>query len=220
MNNVTEKPTVYPVDVELGGHRILVPIIFIGVWIAGYFVTSAIVQGEGLNLLSVLIGGVVAYGVTTLAEKQMKRLWPSTRGVTVDDDGVRLMRKGQLETEMPADQAIVQLYWRFTVSRRSRVPKGWHMLACALEHEGNHLSVYTFMPPKDFEQYDRAKAFVQLVTKKEAAGRTDLRLAGEQRRLRDAESHRWASGAEMSPEDFKRYVDEINRRYPEWLPIQ
>ena len=220
MNNVTEKQTIYPVDVELGGQRIFVPMIFIAVWIAGYFVISAIVQGAGLNLLAVIVGGVIAYGVTTFAERQMKRMWPSGRSVTVDDNGVRLLRKGQVEGEMRADYAVNQLWWRFTVSRRSRVPKGWFMLACALEHEANHLSVYTFMPPKDFEQYHRAKTFAQLANKKEMSGKTDLRLAGEQRRLRDAETRRWAGGAEMSPEDFKRYIEEINSRYPEWLPIQ
>ena len=220
MNQVQERQSVYPVDVELGGQRIFVPIIFIAVWIGGYILTAAIVRGEGLNLIAVLAGGVIAYGITTLAERQMKQMWPSGRAVTVDDDGVRLARKGQLEGEMRADQAINQLWWRFTVSRRSRVSKGWHMLACALEYEDTHLTVYTFIPPKDYEQYVRAKAFTQLASKKEISGRTDLRLAGEQRRLRDAESRRWASGAEMRSEDFKRYVEEISNRYPEWMPIE
>lgn len=220
MNNVAERQTVYPVDVELGGQRILVPVIFISMWIAGYFVAASVIRGIGLNLLAILIGGVIAYGITTLAERQMKRVWPSGRAVTVDDNGVQLMRKGQLEREMRADQAVSQLWWRFTVSRRSRVSKGWFMLACALEHEGTHLTVYTFIPPKDFEQYHRAKAFSQLANKKDIPGRTDLRLAGEQRRLRDAESRRWANGAEMTADDFKRYIEEINSRYPEWMPIQ
>jgi hypothetical protein len=217
---VVEQHTAYPVDVELGGQRLFVPFIFIALWIIGYFVFAAIIPGAGLNLIAIALGFGVAYGVTTLAERMMKQRWPSTRAVIVADDGVRLMRKGKLEQEMRADQPINQIWWRFTISRRSRVSKGWYMLACALEHEDNYLTVYTFVPPKEFEQFHRAQAFPQLATQKEPSRKTDLRLAGEQRRLRDAERHRWIHGAEMSADDFKRFVEEVHSRFPEWTPIQ
>lgn len=220
MNSIVDQNTVYQVDVELGGQRILVPLIFITSWIAGYVVVAALIPGEGLNLIAIAVGLVLAYGVTSLAERQLKRRFPSGRAVIIDDKGVRLRRKAQIEGEMRADQAVNQLWWRFTVNKRSRVPKGWFMFACALEHEENHLTVYTFVSPKQIEQYHRAKAFTQLATRKETRGKTDLRLAGEQRRLRDAESHRWLHGAEMSADDFIGYIEEINRRFPEWMPIQ
>ena len=49
--------------------------------------------------------------------------------------------------------------------------------------------------------------------------REDLRLAGEQRRLRDAENHRWMFGAEMTPPDFITYLTRLNTQFPEWMPV-
>ena len=51
---------------------------------------------------------------------------------------------------------------------------------------------------------------------KNVDARDDLRLAGEQRRLRDAENYRWLAGAELVPDDFITYINRIRAQFPEW----
>ncbi|MFN8450305.1 MAG: hypothetical protein U0521_17390 [Anaerolineae bacterium] len=84
------------------------------------------------------------------------------------------------------------------------------MLACALQFESSYLTVYTFMSPSHESFSLSAGQFKKLISqrkgKREDDMREDLRLAGEQRRLRDAENHRWMYGAEMTPSDFTTYL--------------
>jgi hypothetical protein len=220
MDSTVEQSTTYHVDAEHGRLRLVVLLLFIGTWAISYFILSALLQANGLNLIAVLFSFAVAYVITNLIEKQLKLRWPSGRAVVVDSEGVKLVRNGQQEQEMRADQAVSPIYWRFTVRKRARVPKGWLMYACALEHEEKHLTVYTFLPPSSVDDYDRASQFKALTGKKEAKGRTDLRLAGEQRRLHEAENYRWLNGAEMNADDFKRYIAQLETQFPEWSPIQ
>jgi hypothetical protein len=220
MDTLANTPATYAVDEEHGRLRLVVLFLFIGVWIVSFTIFSALIHSAGLNLLAIIVSFVVAYGISTLLEKQLKRRWPSGRNVLVDDTGVKLVKHGRVEQEMRADQAISPIYWRFVVRKRSRVPKGWFMCACALEHDEQHLTAYTFMPPKEFEQYSRASWFTLLAGKKETEGKTDLRLAGEQRRLREAENYRWLNGAEMTKEEFQRYIEQISTQFPEWAPLR
>lgn len=220
MDNQADQSTTYHVDAEHGRLRLAVLAVFLVVWIVSYFIFSRLVGGSGLNLAAVLLAFATAYVLTNLIERQLKSRWPSGRTIILDNDSVKLARSGQTEQEMRADQGVNRIYWRFTVKKRSRIPKGWLMYACALEHEEQHLTVYTFMPPSSVEDYDRATLFTALAGKKDKDGRTDLRLAGEQRRLRDAENYRWLNGAEMTADDFKRYVEQLQAQFPEWSPIQ
>ena len=92
------------------------------------------------------------------------------------------------------------------------------MLACALHFEDTYLSVYTFMSPKQIETLESAEHFTKLVNSKQVSSeREDLRLAGEQRRLRDAENHRWSRGGEMTSDDFMIFFARLKAQYPEWL---
>ena len=220
MTTLTNATTSYPVDAEHGRLRLVVLFLFIATWIISFILLSSLIQSAGLNILAILVSFVIAYGISTLAERQLKTRWPSGRSVTVDDSGVKLVKRGQVEQEMRVDQAVSPIYWNFIVRKRSRVPKGWLMCACALTNEEEHLTVYTFMAPKDFEQYNRAEWFTLLAGKKETEGKTDLRLAGEQRRLREAENYRWLNGAEMTKDEFERYVEQISTQFPEWAPLR
>jgi hypothetical protein len=216
---LTDTPSLrFPVDADHGRLRFTVVLAFAAIWALGFFLISTLTDGGGFNLLAILGGLLLAYALTTSIERWLRPRWPSGRAVELDDDGIRLVRRGSLEAAMRADEAVNPLHWRFQVARRSRVPKGWWMVACGLETEEQYLIVYTFMSPAQFESYDRAGLFTRLVGKKEQ-GKTDLRLAGEQRRLRDAENYRWMYGAEMQSDDFMRYVEQVHTRYPEWMPL-
>ena len=210
-----------PVDKEHGGIRLVVIIVFVGTWIAGFFLVNMLLSGTGISLLSIIIAFGIAYGASAGLEAILKRRWPSGRVVQVEHDGVKLIKKGTLQKEMMSEDPVSVILWSFTVSKRARVPKGWSMLGCALEYEGEYLAVYGFLSPAQVEAFELAPNFKKLVGKRKQADvpgvRDDLRIAGEQRRLRDAEAHRWIEGAEMQADDLITYVKRIQSQFPEWM---
>ena len=127
----------------------------------------------------------------------------------------------KVQNDIDANQRVNVLLWRFQINRRSRVPKGWFMVACALEQDNLYLPVYTFMSLKDLENIKNSTGhFTLLQSQKEAKkqGNDNMRLAGEQRRLHTAESARWMEGAEMTQADFMALIRQLQEQYPQWMP--
>lgn len=213
-----------PVDREHGGLRLAVLIAFIVIGAVTFVLLNLLISSSGLNLLAVLLSFGAAFAGSALVERVLKNRWPSGRKVTMSRDSVRLEKKGTLEREVRPTEEVSVILWTFTIKKRSRVPKGWVMLACALENAAGHLTVYTFMPPAKAQAFADAALFKKIASKKELKGdnnplREDLRLAGEQRRLRDAENYRWLNGAEMTPDDFITYFERIKIQFSEWMPL-
>lgn len=226
MNEVTANRTSVslPVDAEHSGLRVVVFGVFILAWIIGYFAISLVIPGEGINLLAMGAGFAIGYGASYLTERLLRNRWPSGRRLDMDARGVRLVLKNAVEQEITVggETPVTTLMWRFETPRRSRVPKGWTVLACGLEQDERLLCVYTFMSPKDFKAYERGERFTALKSRKKdgrnkQTGRDDLLMAGEQRRLFQAENQRWMSGAEMSVPDFTAFLDTLKQNYPEWM---
>ena len=202
--------------------RLTVVLTFIGVWVVGFLIFSVVIPNDGFSLIAVLLGFGAAYGVTALLERYLKTRWPSGRVVQIDKDGVKVLKKSVLQQEMLSEDPVNTHFWTFKISKRARVPKGWSMLACALEYENEYLTVYTFMSPNQLSTFEMAEQFKKLIAKRKGKSkedaREDLRIAGEQRRLRDAENHRWMFGAEMTPSDFITYITQLKTQFPEWIP--
>lgn len=219
----SQSPLTFSVDQEHGALRFGVFTVFIITWVIGYFVFNSLIANDGLNLIAIGLGFGLAYVVTNVSERYLKRSWPSGRKVEVGAEQVQLSKRGTVEQTMTTEQAVGALFWTFEIRKRTRVPKGWSMLACALRDDEDYLAVYTFMSPKQLETYESAGLFKKLTSRRDKQGqaslREDVRLAGEQRRLIEAEEYRWMNGAEMSPDDFISYVETIKRRFPEWMPI-
>jgi hypothetical protein len=217
-----ENTLVIPVDREHSAMRLAIVLTFIAVWIVGFIIFSYLIPNEGFSLLAVLLGFALAYGVTALLERYLKTRWPSGRVVQVDKDGVKILYKSKQQHEMLSEDPVNTHFWTFKISKRARVPKGWSMLACALEYENEYLTVYTFMSPNQLSTLESADDFKKLIAKRKGKSqddaREDLRIAGEQRRLRDAENHRWMFGAEMTPNDFITYITRLKTQFPEWIP--
>lgn len=214
---------VIPVDREHGGIRLVVIFTFITIWAVSFFVISALIRSEGVGLLAIFLGFPIAYGITALLERNLKQRWPSGRFVRIDTEGVSLRKRDQTQAQILSEDPATAVLWTFKISKRARVPKGWSMLACAIQHETESLTVYTFMSPAQVEKFDLEPRFKKLVAPRKGKDkddvREDLRLAGEQRRLRDAENHRWMFGAEMTPTDFMTYLSRLNTQFPEWMPV-
>ncbi len=205
-------------DKEHGGLRLTVIMSFIASWLILFIILSAFIENQGFSLLAIILGFAGAYGITALLERYLKGRWTSGRVIEVDAMGVRMKRKQTLEGEILSEDPADALLWSFTIKKRARVPKGYSMLACALHFEDTYLSVYTFMSPKQIETLESAEHFTKLVNSKQVSSeREDLRLAGEQRRLRDAENHRWSRGGEMTSDDFMIFFARLKAQYPEWL---
>jgi hypothetical protein len=212
--------TTFPVDAEHTGFRLAIFGLFFLLSAAGYLLLSMVLPSEGLNLFALIGGLLFGFVLSAYAERLLKVRWPSGRAIQIDPTGARTLNRGVIEKTVRADEPASILQWRFQTRRRTRVPKGWFVVACALEQDNNYLSVYTFMSPDDLKQFDSHNYFATLPSRKESQdkskGRDALLLAGQQRRLMDAESHRWIDGAEMTAEDFKTCVTRITEQYPQW----
>lgn len=212
-----------PVDPEHTAMRVAVLGLFVAGWALSFVVLNALIPSQGFNLIAIIASFALTALLNQQLERVLKRRWPSGRVLHGSSDNVQLAQRGQVQQQIQTSQQVNVLTWRFQIRRRSRVPKGWYMVACALEQDDVYLPVYTFMSPQDFEQLNAGSYFTPLVSRKEInagvpAHESDLRMAGQQRRLHMAESARWHSGAEMTASDFKRYIVWLQERFPQWMP--
>lgn len=215
---ITLEKLVIPLDKEHGALRLAIMAVFIVSWIVLFIILSALIPNDGFSLLAIILGFAGAYLTTALAERYLRGRWTSGRVIEVDVDGIRMKRGSALEGEVLSEDPAAILLWRFTVNRRSRVPKGHSVFACAVQYEAEFLPVYTFLSPKQVDSFPDADRFTKLVSAKQASGgREDLRLAGEQRRLREAENHRWGHGGEMTSDDFLTFYSRLKAQYSAWL---
>jgi hypothetical protein len=206
---------VWPVDPEHGALRLSIIGILMVSSIAGFLVFNALIPGEEINLIAAILGFIAAVVITWQFERYLKRRWPSGRTVAIDGDKIRFRSKDVVQQEIDASRHVNVMLWRFRIRRGSRM-KGWFVVACALEQDSDYLAVYTFMSPEQVNAPAITSRFKMLLPNKEAD--KDLRLAGEQRRLRSAEEHRWMHGAEMSRPDFESFVGRLQRQFPKWMP--
>ncbi|MDL1899181.1 hypothetical protein FBR02_00245 [Anaerolineae bacterium CFX9] len=226
--SVSSGTTEYHVDSEHGGIRMATMGLFIVMFFVGFFLTNALISDAGINLLSVLVGILLATVVTMVGERQLKRVWKSGRMVVIDEHSVQIIKNGTQELKVTREDGVNAILWSFKINRRSRVPKGYSMFACALEREDErHLTAYTFMSPAQTSAFEAAGRFKPIQSRKEQqknqannALREELRAAGEQRRLREAEDYRWMNGAEMSADDFVAYFARLEAQFSEWMPLR
>ncbi|RMF77467.1 MAG: hypothetical protein D6737_17640 [Chloroflexi bacterium] len=210
------------VDTELGMWRLgVIAFFFVGAIIL-FIIFSKLIPGSGINILAGILSLVVTAIIAQQVERFLKPHLNSNRTLQIQDQQIRLISKNKSQFEINGSQHVNVLMWRFKIGRRTRVPKGWFMVACALEQENEYLPVYTFMSPEDFEEMTLAKEFDLLKSRKNTKssniGSEDLRLAGKQRRLHQAEGHRWMNGAEMTKDDFINYLTQLQNQFPEWMP--
>lgn len=210
-----------PVDADHGTLRLTIVVAFLILLVISYMVIDRVIPSEGLNIIAIFAGFAITYLITQWAENWLKKRWPSGRTLQIDETGVRISVRGKVQVQINGQQQVNFLPWRFTVKKRTRVPKGWYVVACALEQDGTYLPVYTFMAPKQFETLKMRRHFEALVKQKDAGGQgaeRDLRLAGQQRRLHIAEQARWMDGAEMNAADFESYLSRLQAMFPKWMP--
>ena len=209
-----------PVDTEHSGVRILSCLTFIIGLIASFALVSAIIPSGGL--ISIGIAVALAVALTYLADHLGKVYWPSNRAIQFLDDMILLVKGEQVQGEIDASQDVNLLQWHFEAKRHPRVPKGWYVVANALEQDGEFIVSYSIASPSDFESLPLSRLSQRFQRKKRKKGQDEeprsLREAGSQRRIGQAEFHRGELGAELSLEDYRAYLDYLADTYTSWMP--
>ena len=221
-SEITTQPSLsLPVDPEHSGIRTVGCLSFLLVTGAAFFLYSIILSDAALlnGMLALLTGAFVAY----MADSWMKRHWPSGRKLLVDEATIQVNQYDKIEISVDPQQQVNVLPWRFTVKRNGRVKKGWYVIALGLEQDEMLLPIYTFAPPERFEQLPLASHFTALQKddKKEASvtgSVRELKAAGQQRRLHDAEMARGLLGAELTIDQFETYLHTLQKQFPHWMP--
>src|SRR5258708_7651642 len=162
---------ILPVDVEHGGIRVLLPLITIAGLVAGYILTTVIVNTLNIDVAVgcvSFIGAVVgALALASISDRFLKRVWPSGRSLSVDSEGLQLndTRRGRQQSQRIVwAQRVNVLAWQFKVSRGSaRWPKGWIMLGLQLVQDEAEITLYTFMPEKQASALPAYQMFTQLL---------------------------------------------------------
>lgn len=188
--------------------------------IGGYIGLSAVFALGSCSLIGVMGGLLIGTGISLVLERLLKANWKSNRYVHAEADRIAFVFGGQQERAINPRETVTPLMWRFEITRRSRVPKGWHVAAIALEQDDLYLPVYTLMPPEAMESFDVRSLFSELTGSRREmkVDGEDMRLAGKQRRLLTAETARNLDGVEMTNEDFEQFVVYLQRQFPAWMP--
>ncbi len=212
------EPRVMVVDQEHLGLRLMVPLLTVFACVGTYWIGLQLTAGGSAALMVLVVLPLAigaGLGAAWLAERVLKRLWPSRRSLKVDETGLTLSKQAQTESTLNWRQHINVLAWRFTVPpRRGRIPKGWYCMACRLVQDEQAMTFYAFFPPdeaKALAHYDR---FATLVSRKawEKATPAERLAMGDQARLHSAEMERWERGAELAREDFAALVRVMGAR--------
>ena len=209
---------VFQVDREHSGVRLLGCFTFLIAVVASYLLVSSFFSNGGL--LAVGAALAIAVALTYLADYLAKLYWPSNRVIQFADDMIHLMKGGQPQGAIDGGATVNLLMWHFEAKRHPRVPKGWYVVANALEQDGEMIVSYSIASPDDFAALPLSRLSVKYQKKKKRKkGATqNLREAGVQRRIAQAEFHRGELGAELSLDDYHAYLDYLADTYTTWMP--
>ena len=211
---MNETDLVLHVDQE---HRALQAAIIIGFFLSAlvsYWIIQTIISSAGINLIAAALALVIGFLVSKGMEAWLKGRWRSGRRLYLSADRFYTQKGRRTEHEIDANEDFDLLFWRFTVKRAGRIPKGWYLLSCAFHQSGNYLPVYSFMSAEEFDNFPQSERFVELAPKKNIAADDNFQLVGLQKRLYTAEVFRWNEGAELSKDDFRSFMTRLMQQFP------
>jgi hypothetical protein len=198
----------YPLDVEHLGIRIAVPLLAFAALILGGWLIPQLLEALGLRStvvgflqLPLIVGAAI--GGAYLGDRLLKGRWLSGRELRLDESCLVMREKDGTENQIVWDERVNVLAWRFTVARRGRVPKGYVCLALQFIQDEQQVTFYGFVNPKQVDSLPSVDVFTPLAGRATLKDeRLSLRVAGQQRRLLQAEDERWRQGGELTADDF------------------
>ncbi len=207
----------FEVDKEHSGVRLVGCLTFLIGAVASYLIINTIIPNGGLITVGAALA--IAVALTYGADYLSKIYWPSNRAIQFMDDLILLVKGNQIQGEINAGLNVNLIQWHFEAKRHPRVPKGWYVVANALEQDGEFIVSYSIASPSDFDALPLSRLSQKFQKKKGKKDDTrDLREAGSQRRIAQAEFHRGEYGAEMSLDDYHAYLDYLADTYTSWMP--
>ena len=210
-------PLEFQVDKEHSGVRMVGCLTFLIGAVLSFLIINTIFPGGGLLVVGAALA--IAVALTYAADYVSKTYWPSNRAIQFLDDMILLVKGDQIQGEIDAGQNVNLLQWHFEAKRHPRVPKGWYVVANALEQDGEYIVSYSIASPADFEAMPLSRLSQKYQRKKRKKDDSrDLREAGSLRRIAQAEFHRGELGAEMSFDDYQAYLDYLADTYTTWMP--
>ncbi|MCA9889175.1 MAG: hypothetical protein KC546_12425 [Anaerolineae bacterium] len=212
----------FAVDIEHNGIRAAGCGTLVAGTVLGFLFFNTFVFPGGF-LLNALIGMGIGGLTTFFIDRYLTGRWLSGRELHINDERIALTRDEKIERVVDPEQYVNVLLWRFAVKKSQRVKRGWYVIACALEQEDNILPVYSFISPDDFDNLPLSNHFKMLEAKKSGdsgASVRDMRQAGAQRRLHEAERDRSMNGAELQIDQFMDYINTLQTNFPRWMPQQ
>ena len=211
---------IFPVDAEHTGIRTIGCLSLFANGIVIFLLAGILTDLPAIVVIlgSLILASAISYGL----EKYLVHRWTSGRTLEITQDSIALVKKGEVEREIDPQHQVNVLAWNFIVKRSSRVKKGWHVIGMSLEQDSEYIPVYTFASPEDFEEFDLAHHFTTLQKEKKSKDEKlksvgNMRLAGEQRRLHEAEYDRGIFGAEVTYSQFLEYVEHLQKNYAKWM---
>ena len=219
LNDPDQAPTIeFAVDSEHSGVRMVGCLTFLLGTIASFMILNTLFPNGGLIVIGAALA--IAVGLTYVVDYMTKMYWPSNRQLQFVGDLIQLTKAGKIQSDIDAEQNVNLLMWHFEARRHPRVPKGWYVVANALEQDGEYIATYSIVSPADFDSLplSRLSTVFQRKKKGNKDEARDLRKAGNIRRLEQAEFHRGEFGAEMSPEEYHAYLDYLSETYTSWMP--
>lgn len=173
------------------------------------------VTGFGVLVLAVL-AFVAAQPVSFLAERQLVKVWPSGRTVTIDGAAITLRQKsGSVRVDLVRPASFRR--WRFEVrtQRGGHVPNGHHCLALRLAQDEQAMTLYAFVPPAQLKDFSALYPFYEL-RRTNDIGLPPTPLAGREQAYLDAENDRWIFGAELDAADLVSLLSLLADRLPDF----
>ncbi len=225
-------PLTLHADREHGRLRLLILLLLLPAVLLGYGVVRTAVSllgdlaGFG-GLIACLLGPALGLGGLALLEARLVQTWHSGRYLLLRPDGLtaRLGATAEVEINWSAGEtAVTHWYFRlegYTLAgSERRAPHGWYCLAAQVQQGEAQLVAYTFMSPQETAVYTQPPSPFRklnpapLYTRKWGAARPTLPpelLEGKDGRYWQAERQRWQNGLELTPKDFKLYLDYISQ---------
>ena len=218
MNNPNYPPTIqFPVDAEHSGVRVVGCFSFLIGTVVSFLILNTLIPNAGLLVVGASI--FIAVALTYMSDYLTKKYWPSNRYLQILDDVIRLSKNDAAQHQIDPAQNVNFIMWHFEAPRHPRVPKGWYVVANALEQDGEYIVTYSIASPKNFEELPLSRLSTHYRRKKDKSDdKQDLRQAGAMRRIQQAEFHRGEFGAEMALEDYQDYLDYLVDTYTSWMP--
>ncbi len=232
-------PTVLQADQEHAGLRTAVFILLFITLLVAFFGIRALIlslsaSGSPDYAFIMACGGAfpVALAVVWLAEKLMKRYWPSGRFVTLTSSGLELHLEEDRDLEFTSSDEVVPLFWYFSLrgwqrgGRERRIPRTWLCLAVELKAGKQQAVVYTFLPRSGAEKWLSSASgrgqFQEIFPKEVYDNSIGSRMTGPSRpeipsailtgkmgKYWLAERRRWTEGLELSPKAFEQFMNHI-----------